>query len=196
MLEKIKKYWKIATEGWQGYITYAILGIFLAYVVNFILGYFLSTDLPLVAVVSGSMSHKPENNLICGKYALNYQNNINDYWNYCGETFIYFNITKYEFMSFPFNNGLEVGDVAVIKGEKEYKVGDIIVYSPLNSKYPIIHRIVYINQDGTYQTKGDHNSGQLSYEKRIEKNQIHGKVIFVIPYIGWIKVLFVRLIGL
>ncbi len=196
MLEKIKKYWKIATEGWQGYITYAVLGILLAYLVNFILGYFLNTDLPLVAVVSSSMSHKPENNLLCGKYVINYDNSFENYWNACKETLIYFNITKNDFMNFPFRNGLEVGDVAVIKGEKNYKVGEIIVYSPSSSRYPIIHRIVYVNQDGSYQTKGDHNSGQLPYEKRIEQKQIHGKVIFVIPYIGWIKVLFVRLIGL
>jgi len=47
MLEKLKKYWKMATEGWIGWITYALLGIILAYATNFFLGIILKTDLPL-----------------------------------------------------------------------------------------------------------------------------------------------------
>jgi signal peptidase I len=196
MLEKIKKYWKIATEGWIGWITYALLGIILAYGTNFLLGIIFKTSLPLVVVVSSSMTHKLENNVICGEYASNYKNDFDDYWKYCGKTYIKFGITKEIFMKFPFKDGLNVGDVALIAGSEEYKVGDIIVFYPSNSKYPIIHRIVALNDDGSYQTKGDHNISQLPYEYKVEKSQIKGKVIYVVPYIGLIKVLFVRMVGI
>ena len=196
MLEKIKKYWKMATEGWIGWITYALLGIILAYATNFLLGLLLKTDLPLVVVVSGSMSHQPENGFICGSFVDRFENNFDEYWKYCGKTYLNFGISKEEFMNFPFKDGLNIGDVAVVGGSVNYKVGDIIVFSPQNSKYPIIHRIVAINEDGSYQTKGDHNAGQLPYEYKIYKEQIHGKVLYTVPYIGLIKVAFVRMVGI
>ena len=195
MLEKVKKFWRMATEGWIGWITYALLGIILAYATNFVLGFLLKTDLPLVVVISSSMSHKPENGFLCGSFVENFDNTFDDYWKYCGKSYSNFGITKEEFMKFPFSNGLNVGDVAIIVGSNDYNIGDIIVFSPPGSRYPIIHRIVLINEDGSYQTKGDHNSGQLSYEYKVEKNRIHGKVLYTVPYIGLIKVIFVRLIG-
>jgi signal peptidase I len=196
MLEKIRKYWKIATEGWIGWITYALLGIILAYGTNFLLGLFLNTKLPLVVVVSNSMSHKPENNILCGEYVKDYKNTFDEYWKYCGEKLINFGITKETFMEFPAKNGLNIGDVALVAGREKYNVGDIIVFLPQGSKYPIIHRIVAINNDGSYQTKGDHNSAQLPYEYKVQTTQIYGKVIFTIPYIGLIKVFFVRMVGI
>ncbi len=196
MLENIKKYWNLVTEGWIGWITYALIGIFLAYATNFVLGLILKTNLPLVVVVSNSMSHKPENRILCGIYTDNFSNTFDDYWKYCGDTFKKFQISKEAFMNFPFRDGLNAGDVAVIAGSEEYRVGDIVVFSVPTSKHPIIHRIVMINEDGTYQTKGDHNNVQLPYEYKIEKSQIHGKVIFVIPYIGLIKVFIVRMVGI
>jgi signal peptidase I len=193
MLEKFKKYWKMATEGWAGWITYALLGIALAYATNFILGIFLNTDLPLVVVVSGSMSHKPENGVLCEERVSNFNNSFDDYWKYCEKSFRDFGIAKEDFAKFPFRDGLNVGDVAVVARSEKYNVGDIIVFSPPGSKYPIIHRIVALNKD-SYQTKGDHNFHQHPYEYKVEKNQIHGKVLFVIPYIGLIKALLVRVV--
>jgi len=195
MLKKIIKFWNKITEGAFGYIIYALLGIFLAYFLNFTFGYILNTKLPFVVVVSNSMSHFP-NSHICGTFIENYKNNFNDYWLACNETYKAFNITKEEFFEFPFKNGLEIGDVVVIKGEKEYKVGEVIVYKPLNEKYPVIHRIVKINEDGTYQTKGDRNNSQLYYEKSISLKQIYGKAIFRIPLIGLPRVLVAWVIGI
>jgi signal peptidase I len=196
MLKIISKYWRKATEGWIGWITYALLGIILAYATNFVLGILLKTDLPLVVVVSNSMAHKPVNGILCGELVTDFKNTFEDYWRYCEKSFKNLGITKEEFMKFPFKNGLNVGDVALIKGSEKYEIGDIIVYSTKESSYPIIHRVVALNDDGTYQTKGDHNFAQLPYEYSIKKDEIHGKVIFIFPYIGLIKVLFVRLIGI
>jgi len=190
-----KKVWKLLTEGWVGYITYALLGIALAYAINFFLGFLLHSDLPIVAVASSSMSHQPIDGMLCGKLVLSYRNSFDDWWNVCGETYKQFNISKEEFMQFPFSNGFNMGDAPIVKGDKAYKVGDIIVYSIKEEPIPIIHRIVAINPDGSYQTKGDHNPGQLPYEKSVQKEQIHGKVIGVLPYVGWVKVAFIKLIG-
>ncbi|MEM5871806.1 MAG: signal peptidase I, partial [Candidatus Aenigmatarchaeota archaeon] len=87
------------------------------------------------------------------------------------------------------------GDILVVQGVKsneEYKdflkVGDIIVFSVEGRSVPIVHRIIEINPDWTYQTKGDANSGQHQFEKSIKPEQIHGKVIMIIPYLGWVKI--------
>jgi signal peptidase I len=82
------------------------------------------------------------------------------------------------------------GDILILRGENAslLKVGDVIVYSPEGQSVPIVHRIISINQDGSFQTKGDANAGQLSFEKHISPSEIHGVVIFIIPYVGWIKI--------
>jgi signal peptidase len=80
------------------------------------------------------------------------------------------------------------GDILGLRGQPSYEIGDIIVFSHGNGKIPIVHRIIAINPDGTYQTKGDANSNQLPVEKSISLDQIHGKVIVIIPYLGWIKI--------
>ena len=82
------------------------------------------------------------------------------------------------------------GDILVLKGMHavEYKVGDIIVYSVEGRSVPIVHRIVKINPDGSYQTKGDANNGQLNFEYYVSKESIHGKVLVIIPYLGWVKI--------
>ena len=80
------------------------------------------------------------------------------------------------------------GDILIIQGEQSYQIGDVIVFSPPSQDTPVVHRIVSRNPDGTYQTKGDANSGQLSFEASISKGQIHGKRILIIPYLGYIKI--------
>ena len=82
------------------------------------------------------------------------------------------------------------GDILVLQGvpQENLKLGDIIVFSHPTGDVPIVHRVVGINPDGTFQTKGDANAGQLYFEKHIEPSQIHGKSIMIIPYLGWVKI--------
>ncbi len=82
------------------------------------------------------------------------------------------------------------GDILILQGipQEQLQVDDIIVFSPPNQDTPIVHRIIKINADGTFQTKGDANNGQLPYEKQIHYSQIKGKEILIIPYLGWIKI--------
>lgn len=171
---------KKLTEGPMGNLFYALLGVFFAVIFYYvILRFALATDLPMVAVVSNSMKH--DSSLESNYYGwleknMGYNRTYIDGW--------------------PVTGGFVVGDMPVIKGENEYKVGDVIVYTVPSSKAPIIHRIIKINPDGTYQTKGDNNSGQLPYEYSIEEEQIHGKVIFLIPKVGYFKLMFNKLLGM
>lgn len=80
------------------------------------------------------------------------------------------------------------GDILVLQGAHDLKVGDIIVFSPAQEQTPVVHRIIAVNPDGTFQTKGDNNNGQLPFERSIAASQIHGKTILIIPYLGWLKI--------
>ncbi|MEM5793945.1 MAG: hypothetical protein QXD54_02155 [Candidatus Aenigmatarchaeota archaeon] len=171
------------TEGWFGYIFYAALGIIIAFLVNLTLAVALSTDLPVVAVVSGSMIHDETIEL--------------NHYQWLEKKFGY---NRSYIDSWPVNKGFGIGDLPIIQGSKDYKVGDVVVFSVPCESSPIIHRIVYINEDGSYQTKGDHNPDQITKccgiekqvcytEKSISKDQIHGKVIFIIPKLGYFKVI-------
>jgi signal peptidase I len=91
------------------------------------------------------------------------------------------------------------GDILVLRGSlaEELDIGDIIVFSPriqsntvagASGSSPIVHRIVKINPDGSFQTQGDANPGQLYFEKHITPSQIHGKSVLIIPYLGWVKI--------
>ena len=87
------------------------------------------------------------------------------------------------------------GDILIIQGVKNpdfykdvLKIGDVIVFSVEGRDVPIVHRIKEINQDGSFQTQGDASTGQHPFEKSILPSQIHGKVIAIIPYLGWVKI--------
>ncbi|MCS4541694.1 MAG: signal peptidase I [Euryarchaeota archaeon] len=89
------------------------------------------------------------------------------------------------------------GDLLFVKGvdSKALKEGDIIVFKvPLQT--PVVHRLIRINGDGTFTTKGDANRDILPFERRIHKEQIIGKVIswgdrpIVVPKLGWVKIMF------
>ena len=81
------------------------------------------------------------------------------------------------------------GDMLILQGipTEQLEIGDIIVFSP-PGRTPIVHRIIEINPDGTFQTKGDANTNQLVFETSIRPEQIHGKEIMIIPYLGWVKI--------
>ena len=169
--------WDRLTEGWIGSVFYIFLGVGLALVAKQMLAFGLSTDMPVVAVVSQSMQHDHAQQTYYGWL----ENNLG-----YGQEYI---------KSWPVPTGFFVGDMPIVQGAGEYEVGDVVVYSipcdlyPNQCKYPTIHRIIKINEDGTYQTKGDNNPHQLLYEFRISGEQIHGRVIFIIPKLGYFKVI-------
>jgi len=82
------------------------------------------------------------------------------------------------------------GDILILQGVSatDLRMGDIIVFSPASQQTPVVHRIIAINPDGSFQTKGDANNGQLPFERSIQASQIHGKAVLIIPYLGWLKI--------
>lgn len=81
---------------------------------------------------------------------------------------------------------IHTGSVVFVKPSDNYFKGDIITFSDGQTETPTTHRIQEIqNKDGQniYITKGDANSGVDTTETK--KDQIIGKTLFSIPYIGY-----------
>jgi len=83
---------------------------------------------------------------------------------------------------------IKLGSVVVVKNSNDYKIRDVITYiSDDNSSTTTTHRInaIEYEDDGSpkYITKGDANN--VEDGGKIDKNQVLGKVIFNIPYLGY-----------
>ena len=150
------------------------------------MGFFLGTEFPIVAVVSGSMEHNPDD--------------FDGWWDKRGVWYEDNGVGKKDFESFKFKNGFNKGDIMFLKGiePKHIKVGDVLVYETGAHNNPIIHRVVGIDiGEGVYYflTKGDNNHKE---DKPVIEEQIvnTGKAVFKIPYLGWVKIWFVDVFGL
>lgn len=77
---------------------------------------------------------------------------------------------------------MEVGDIAILLKTpvEEIRIGDIIQY--VTEDGMVVHRVVAI-RDGRFVTKGD--ACGASDPKPIHPSQIRGKLIFIVPKIGW-----------
>jgi signal peptidase I len=113
--------------------------------------------------------------------------------------------------SHTFDQTLHVGDIIVIQQvnpadlKANYPDSDIIVYRNPNGVTPIVHRIVEkqeINGTLYFKTKGDGNRpvtwpevpnyyDNIPDARGVPQNLIEGKVIFRVPWFGWIT-LFMR----
>jgi len=168
---------RMKKSGTLSTVVYIVLGVVLALAAKEALVFGLNTDTPVVAVVSSSMQHDSPAQTYYGwlETNLGYNRSYIDSW--------------------PISGGFLVGDMPIVQGADGYNVGDIIVYSVPGQSVPIIHRIIVINPDGSYQTKGDNNLQQLTYEFSVRSVQVHGKVIAVIPKLGYFKVFTMRVFG-
>jgi signal peptidase len=68
------------------------------------------------------------------------------------------------------------GELIVVKRTNSYKVEDIITFDYQNSDVPITHRIVEIQEDGKYVTKGDDNPVNDAYP--VDKDDVIGEVVY------------------
>ena len=97
---------------------------------------------------------------------------------------------------FPIQGGFERGDLLIIQGVNsvsEIAVGDVLIIDRGPDVIPLTHRVVEIweeNGEVRLKTKGDANAGFVSGDYPIEPSQILGKVVFVIPKIGYISLWF------
>jgi signal peptidase I len=168
-------------DSWKSWtINIIIAFILVKFVIYPGLGALFGTSLPVVAVVSGSMDH---------------DGSFDDWWVDHEDFYLERLITKQQFQLYPLKNGFSKGDVIVLTGTDTENIdtGEVIVFSAAK-QYPIIHRVVDNNDDGTYVTKGDANKypgvdGEIN-EYAVSPNQVLGKAQFKIPWIGWLKIAF------
>lgn len=156
------------------------------------LGLLFGTQFPIVAVVSESMEH---------------EGSFDEWWAVHEDFYLRNEITKDQFLEFPFKNGFNKGDIMILVGEhpEQIKRGEILVFWSGKS-YPIIHRVtkVWIDEETGnrfFETKGDHNRDQVRQppvldETNIHTDQIVGKAVIRIPYLGYVKIWFVELLNL
>jgi signal peptidase I len=149
-----------------------VLNVLLAFVlIKFVLfpglGLAFGSELPVVAVMSGSMEHEADAaGMVCGRpVPASYDASFNAFWDLCGDWYASRGIDRAAFEGFTLHRGFDKGDIMVIlgPGRGSIDVGDVIVFRS-REPYPIIHRVVAIDRSGegvTYQTKGDHNPAQI-----------------------------------
>ena len=192
--KRLKKFWNWLWKSdsfWSYLVLILLIFIFIKLIFFPILGLIFNTSLPLAIVESNSMNHQivrdDANRLnLCGNFYSNKEKiSFDKYWDICGQWYEEnADISKEQFKEFKFNNGFKKGDLMIISNWGETDVGDILIFQT-NRRYPLIHRVISLNP---ISTKGDHNEIQLNEEKIIQENQIIGKAIFRIPYVGWPKV--------
>lgn len=80
------------------------------------------------------------------------------------------------------------GGIVVDRAASDYQVGDIVTFGlDTKTQIPTTHRIVGIAGQGSsaiYQTKGDANDAPDQASTHL--SDIHGKVLFTIPYVGYV----------
>ncbi len=135
------------------------------------LAFALGTPLPVVSVVSDSMFHGTQ---------------FEEWWSAKSGYYLGSGISRNDFLSFPFMNGLAQGDLLVVVRPDGIKAGDVIIYQPQHGCFStdgtIIHRIVK-TEDGKYTTKGDSNP--VSDRCTVKKEQILGKAAVIAPLLGY-----------
>lgn len=179
-LLKIKKAWNktrafLEKDSWQSFIVTLLLAFVIIKFAFFPgLSLITGTSLPLVIVESCSMYHQEPgfdntfSSPIYEKYGIKLEDSKD--WN--------------------FNNGFSKGDIIFVVGAKNIEIGDVIIFNG-GEAHPLIHRVV--QADDNYATKGDNyktNSGQLGAEKNISEDQLVGKALFRVPFVGWAKLIF------
>lgn len=96
----------------------------------------------------------------------------------------YFGFTFFEVVSGSMSPTINTHDLIIVKIGKEVKEDDIVTFYKDNSF--ITHRITDYVDDENIITKGDANN---TTDKSISKNEILGKVVYIIPKFGIIRVI-------
>jgi len=196
--QKLKQTWKFFWHSdsiWSWVANLIVAFLLIRFIVYPVLGMLLGTSYPIVAVVSESMEHNQGD--LCGQGVPEFPDSFDNYWDTCGYWYEGRGISKQQFQTFPFPDGFRKGDVIILwrANQNNLAVGDILVFQSIKVQ-PLIHRVVRVwQEDGQYfyQTKGDHNQNSYSAlrETKISAERIYGQGLFRIPYLGWLKIIFV-----
>ena len=94
----------------------------------------------------------------------------------------------FEVLSGSMEPAIHTGSVVVVIQESQYKIGDVVTFGKISkTEISTTHRIIANHAvEGIifFSTKGDANNSPDIHE--ITKRDIQGKVLFSIPYIGYI----------
>jgi len=177
---EIEKYWKkiwtfLHEDSWASLIVTLILAFVVIKFVFFPgLSFVTGTSLPLVIVESCSMYHHEAG------FERTFESDV------YGE----YGVSILDTGNWIFQNGFSKGDVIFVVGAGDIEVGDVIIFEG-GATYPLIHRVVGVGDN--FATKGDNyktNSNQLNSEKNISEEQIIGRALFRVPFVGWAKLIF------
>ena len=169
---------------WSWIVNIILAFLLIKFIVYPGLGFVLGTDYPVVAVVSGSMEH---------------DGSFDDWWNSdnCCKDRICAQSKTQEMMYSDYE--IAKADFMNLQSGKKVRVGDVIVFTVPAQSDPIIHRVVKVSEaDGEYyySTKGDHNCGSSPFEQNIQQSRVLGKALQRVPFLGWIKIIFVEIISI
>lgn len=145
------------------------------------------------------MEHGLSSQVLCGQSFANFKESFDNYWTVCGSWYEEKNISKQEFEDYPLHHGFNKGDVIILWRAKNVEKGDVLVFQG-DRPQPIIHRVVKTWMEDNqkfYQTKGDHNRDSIASglsETKIGQQRVYGKGIIRIPYLGWVKLIFVQIV--
>ena len=82
-----------------------------------------------------------------------------------------------------------IGDMIIIKKTNNYKIGDVVTFLQPGDKIPTTHRIINIDSNGDFVTKGDANNTKDTLP--LKQEHIIGEVILHLPklgqFTGWVK---------
>lgn len=75
---------------------------------------------------------------------------------------------------------IKVGHIVISKpiNANDIDIGDIIAYKTPSKT--VIHRVIKINDDGTYEFKGDNNKIQIPSDIHVTANQIQYKIVKIL----------------
>jgi len=173
-LRQVKKKWSEISDTWVGTAVYAALGIMFAILLNYFLGVFLATSLPVVTVSSGSMV--PTMNV--GDIVFIQSKEFYD----PGDIIVF---SGWENVPIIHRVVAKISDSGVEK------------YGAFNEISP--DKLEGLAQKGKilYITRGDANPrcDQCGRHDPIPEANIFGHSIFTIPYLGWVKIAFVNMFG-
>jgi len=163
-----KFYWKDNT--FASYVFFIVF-TYLAFKFAIYPGFLFITGLSdILAIMTPSMEHSGNESI----YFYDYYENLG-----------------YLADDFDFNDGLNVGDVILVKVVENYSVGDIIVFKSPYYQNKLVHRVAQIDP---LKTKGDNNPTSFIFDTVI--TEVYGKAVFKIPFIGLPRYLLYRITGL
>lgn len=194
----LKQIWRFIWDEdniWSWLANIVLAFLLIKFIVYPGLGYVLETPYPIVAVVSGSMEHE--------------QRTFNDWWqtpcctnqqcttkNQHEDIYKKHDITKENFVTYPYTSGFNKGDIMILRGANNIKQGNVIVFLAEGRNDPVIHRLIKTTSN-SYTTLGDNNCGSIAdFEKNIQQEKIIGKAFIRVPLLGWLKIFFVDLLNL